>query len=289
MNVSMPEISELDALLRLLDDDAPEVRAVVAGRFGELGGDLSELLPCLERTLSGKELEILTELLRAGRRAALREDWQMPAAGVGAMEEDWEFFESQLRLLSDYLHDGVTLRQPLSDALDLLADEFSEKYPHFFTEDDLRMFLFCEGRMKPNRNDYHDPRNGDLAWCVAEGVSNPIGLGLIYILVARRLGLVVEGICFPGHFLCRIYEDGLPFVIDCFDEGRLHAENTLTDPENGLTKDQRAKLREKADLGTILLRILNNLVNSFERLEQVEDAELIVEIRDSMLKLRLGE
>ncbi len=279
-------VGELDALLRLLDDETPEVRAGVEERIGELGGDVSELLPCLERPLSEREMRVLLCLLKVGRRKVLKEEWQMPVYGVGALEEDWEMFESQMRMLSDFLHDGVTLRQPLSDALDLLADEFSEMFPDAYNEEDLRRYLFEEGRMKGNREGYHDTRNGDLAWSIAEGVSNPIGLGIIFMLVARRLGLVVEGICYPGHFLCRIYEDGRPFVVDCFDEGRVYDEEVLAGPEHSMNSEQRMKLRSKADLGMILMRVMNNLVNAFRRAGEDEDAELLTEIREAMMERR---
>jgi len=241
----------------------------------------------LDRPLSGQEMGLLSELLCAGRRKTLREEWQTPTYGAGALEDDWEMFESQLRMLSDYLHDGVTLRQPLSDALDLLADDFAEAYPEG-DENDLRNHLFGEHRLRANRDGYHDPRNGDLAWCIAEGKSNPIGLGLIYMLVGRRLGYAVEGVCFPGHFLCRIYLAGMPHVVDCFDEGRIHDQSLLMESDQGLTKEQRGKLAGRADLGTMLIRVLNNLVNGFQRAGREEDLDLVSEIREAMMKRHFG-
>jgi hypothetical protein len=288
MNPSPPDIRELAALLRLLDDETPEVRSVVRDRLGEVGGDVSEILPDVAKSLNEPEKRILTDILKPVRRKILRDEWLTPAFGSAALDEDWELFESHLRLLSDFLHDGVSLRQPLSDALDLLAEEIQEKYPLIPTENDLRIYLFEEGRLKSNRQNYYDPRNGDLAWCIVENVSNPIGLGVIYMLVAQRLGMEVQGISFPGHFLCRFFEDGRPVVVDCFDSGRLHSQDALTDPSNELTADQRRQLGEAADLGTILMRILNNLIDSLQRVNQIEDVALLTEMRDSMARQRVA-
>src|SRR5690606_3538983 len=127
----------------------------------------------------------------------LEREWVAPTGGAQALAEDWDSFEALLRSLSDFLHDGVTLRQPLSDALDLLAEEAAES--GVLTEEDLRAFLFGSNRFQGNRSDYYDPRNSDLAWCVAEGRSNPLGLCLIFILTARRMELDVEGVNFPGQ------------------------------------------------------------------------------------------
>lgn len=283
MSALLPDIKELAALLRLLDDETPEVRAVVVDKLSHVGGDLSEILPDVAANLNTKELDILEDILHTVRRKTLREEWLTPRFGSAALEDDWELFESQLRLLSDFLHDGISLRQPLSDALDLLAEEFQTIHPMGATENDLRIFLFEERRLRGNHKNYYDPRNADLAWCISAGVSNPIGLGVIYMLIGQRLGMDIQGISFPGHFLCRIFEDAEPIVVDCFDEGKMHAQHILTDPMNELTSEQRSHLRESADLGTILMRILNNLLDAFRRANREEDMHLIMEMRDSML------
>lgn len=277
-----PDIKELAALLRLLDDETPEVRSVVVDKLSHVGGDLSEILPDVATNLNTKELNILEDILRTVRRKTLREEWLTPRFGSAALEDDWELFESLLRLLSDFLHDGISLRQPLSDALDLLTEEFQSTHPVGATENDLRIFLFEEGRLRGNQKHYYDPRNADLAWCISAGTSNPIGLGLIYMLIGQRLNMDIQGISFPGHFLCRIFEDSEPIVVDCFDHGKMHAQHVLIDPMNELTPEQRLHLQEAADLGTILMRILNNLIDAFRRANREEDMELLTEMRDSM-------
>jgi hypothetical protein len=285
VNALPPDPKELSALLRLLDDDTPEVRSVVAGRLAAVGGDISEMLPGMARGLCGRDKELLASLLLPARRRTLRDEWLTPSFGSAGLGDDWELFESHLRLVSDFLHDGLSLRQPLSDALDLLAEEAQED--GVASPNDLRVFLFERKRLGPNGENYYDLRNSDLAWCLSEGVSNPIGLGVIYMLTGQRLGLEIEGISFPGHFLCRIREDGYPLIVDCFDMGCIHAQNVLTDPSNDLSREQRQALEGSADLGTILLRILNNLMDAFVRLDRREDAALIGEMRDSMA-LRRG-
>lgn len=273
MQAAPPAVDELDALIRLLDDDTPEVRRYVAERLGESNGDLSEWLAARPEELSRNERALLEQLLSPGRRKSLVREWIIPTGGAAALREDWDSFEALLRTLSDFLHDGITLRQPLSDALDLLAEEADES--GVISENDLRAFLFESSRLQGNRADYYDPRNSDLAWSISGGRSNPIGLCLIFMLVARRLDLEVEGVNFPGHFLARIYEDGFPLIIDCFDQGRVHAQASLIESAAELTRQQRSSLRESADVGTILIRLLNNLSAALENNGRREDADLV--------------
>lgn len=279
MNAEPPAPQELAALLRLLDDDTPEVRVGVAERLALCGGDLSEWLATQPHALSHREQSVLAELLRPPRRAMLEREWQVPTGGAPALREDWETFEAMLRVISDFLHDGITIRQPLSDALDLLAEEAEEA--GIITARQLRGFLFTSGRLAGNQQEYDDPRNSDLAWAIAEGMSNPLGLGIIFVLVGRRLDLVVEAVNFPGHFLCRIYEEGYPIIIDCFDEGRLHFQSTLLENPD-LDRAERTVLRQSTDPGTMLLRLLNNLVGALDTAVRPEDAKLIGKLRATL-------
>jgi regulator of sirC expression with transglutaminase-like and TPR domain len=116
---------------------------------------------------------------------------------------------------------------------------------------------------------------------MAEGCSNPIGLSIIFILVARRMDLVVEGVNFPGHFLCRIYEEGYPIIIDCFDHGRMHLQSTLLENPD-LDRAERQILRQSVDPGTILIRVLNNLIAALEGASRKEDVALIKKLRATL-------
>ncbi len=275
MSAVPPAPEELDALLRLLDDETLEVRQRVSERLALCGGDISEWIAARPRALSAHEKKILIHLLSQSRRENLSRDWIAPTGGAAALEEDWESFEAILRTLSDFLHDGITLRLSLSDALDLLAEEAADE--GVSTALELNSFLFEAKRLIGNAENYHDPRNSDLAWSLAEGSSNPLGLCVIFMLIGHRLGLEVQGVNFPGHFMTRIFEDGYPMIIDCFDKGRIHAQFTLLEsPE--LTRTQRTILKQSVGLSTIIVRLLGNLIHALEEAMRDEDAKLIKEL-----------
>lgn len=270
---------ELEALLALLDDETPAVREGVAARLGCYGGDISEWLASRGKPLSAKERSLLSSLLAPPRRAELERDWLAPSGGAAAMSDDWEAFEAMLRLISDFLHDGISIRQPLSDALDLLADEAADH--GVMSAEDLRSFLFAKGRFKANQRDSSDPRNLDLAWAIDTGHSNPLGLCLIYLLVARRLGHEVEAVDFPGHFLCRIHREGYPIIIDCHDHGRQHLQSTLLENPD-LDRRERAVLRQSAHPGMVMRRLLEDLADDLDVNGRGEDASLVRRLGETL-------
>ncbi|MGD7653052.1 MAG: transglutaminase family protein [Verrucomicrobiales bacterium] len=274
-----PPPAELDALLRLLDDETPEVRETIGARLASYGGDLSESITDSSVSLSDNEHRVLSDLLLPSRRATLEQEWQAPSGGAAALREDWDRFEALLRAISDYLHDGVTIRQPLSDALDLLAEEATQDGVTNSME--LRSFLFEQDRLSGNNDDLLDPRNSDLAWSIAEGKSNPLGLGIIFILVGRRLGLEIEPVNFPGHFLTRIFQDGYPIIIDCYDHGQVHLQSSLLESPD-LTREFKKVLKQAAHPGIMLVRLLNNLENTFLERNRPLDLKLVRKLRESL-------
>jgi len=277
----MDPLVELPHLLRLLDDDDPAVREPVALRLGHFAGDLSEPIAALGIDLSRAEQERLADLLRPARRRELVSEWIVPSGGWLALADDWDRVEALLRMVADFLHDGVNLRPSLHDALDLLTEEF-EAGGQALTADDLREFLFTSGRLVGNKSDYYNPRNSDLCWAIENGRSNPLGLCLIFILVGRRLNLPVEPCNFPGHFLCRIETAEATAIVDCFNAGRVHSIEDMLAPELKLSPAAQKALDTPATAGEVLMRTLRNLEHSFARLDQDEDQDLFRKLRKSL-------
>ena len=107
----------------------------------------------------------------------------------------------------------------------------------------LNEYLFGELHFIGNDRHYEDPRNSFLNEVLERRTGIPISLALVYMEIARRAGLYVEGINFPGHFLLRCpARRGTPYtedlIIDAHHGGALlshEACRTLlekyTDPE----------------------------------------------------------
>src|SRR5436190_3338137 len=98
----------------------------------------------------------------------------------------------------------------------------------------LNDYLFRELRFVGNERQYKDPRNSFLNEVLDRRTGIPITLALLYIEVARRAGLRVEGVNFPGHFLLRCparpgrsYSEDL--IIDAFQGGALLTEDGCRD------------------------------------------------------------
>lgn len=84
---------------------------------------------------------------------------------------------------------------------------------------ELTRFLFEECGFRGNQDDYYDPRNSFLNDVLDRRLGIPISLSVLMIEIGNRIGLDVEGVGFPGHFLVRINTQGEPLLIDPFHAG----------------------------------------------------------------------
>jgi len=86
----------------------------------------------------------------------------------------------------------------------------------------LRHVLVEEEGLRGNERDYADPRNSFLNEVLERKLGIPISLSVVWMEVARRAGLRLEGVGFPGHFLAKYASPGgLEIFVDAFHGGEL--------------------------------------------------------------------
>ena len=79
--------------------------------------------------------------------------------------------------------------------------------------------LFDELGCSGNHDAYYDPRNSYLNEVCERRLGNPISLAMVQIDVARRLGVPLDGVSFPGISSRLPVGDSL-LVMDPFNRGR---------------------------------------------------------------------
>ena len=84
----------------------------------------------------------------------------------------------------------------------------------------INQYLFEEVGYAGNHDEYYDPRNSYLNEVFERRLGNPISLALVQMAVAREVGLPLDGVSFPGHFLVRLPVDDGVLVMDPFNRGR---------------------------------------------------------------------
>ncbi len=84
----------------------------------------------------------------------------------------------------------------------------------------LNNYFFQEQGFGGNREDYFNPCNSCLNDVLDGKLGIPISLSIIYLDLARAIGLNAFGITFPGHFLVGVQSADRRWYIDVYDGGR---------------------------------------------------------------------
>ncbi len=155
----------------------------------------------------------------------------------------------------------------------------------------LNRFLFDELKFSGNTSHYQDPRNSFLNAVLDRRTGLPISLAVVYMEVARRAGLAIDGVNFPGHFLLRCpaaVEAGYPedLIIDAFHGGAILSEDAcrvLLRRHEGDDASLDRHLAAHATKRQILVRMLVNLkrlyvqMNSFPQARDATELLLAIE------------
>lgn len=147
----------------------------------------------------------------------------------------------------------------------------------------LNHHLFQDLGFQGDSRTYDDPRNSCLDQVLIRRKGLPILLSLVYIEVARRLGLNTSGLGFPGHFLV-LPDCDPPFAIDPFHQGRVLRMEQLRVQLIRMFDGRLPGPTEEAQfLGPspkrlVLVRVCNNLKNTHLGRGRTEEGLRILDV-----------
>jgi regulator of sirC expression with transglutaminase-like and TPR domain len=153
------------------------------------------------------------------------------------------------------------------------VDRLSQRLKRESPEEALAEAMAGDLRLNGDVLTYEHPDNADIVAVSERRKGLPVALGVFYLHVARRCGLNVQGVDFPGHFLLRIETEEGPLALDPFSEGRvvLPSELTRRALHAGLTPnvaDRLDRLMTPVSDRAVLVRLQNNI---FARATQARD------------------
>jgi regulator of sirC expression with transglutaminase-like and TPR domain len=152
----------------------------------------------------------------------------------------------------------------------------------------LNRFLFDELGFRGNTDQYYDPRNSYLNEVIDRRTGIPISLAVLYMEVGRRIGLPLQGVSFPGHFLVRLRLPRGTLVLDPFCGGAPQSAEDLRERLERVLPDGARTLEQylaPASKRQILARLLRNLKGIYREADQ---PERMLEVLNRILVLAPG-
>jgi regulator of sirC expression with transglutaminase-like and TPR domain len=245
-------------MVQRLASDGPVSMKVLRERARRLEEQAAELRR-LARTVH--ERNVLTELVRV----------------LDGKEENIDLLHAAL-LIARLDNEDVDV-EAYRHEIERMAEKIAARVPK--DADDkarlaaLNKYLFQERGFHGSRGDYYNRSNSYLSEVIDDREGIPITLSVLYIELARRLGVRLEGVGLPGHFVVRhTPAKGEPQLIDVYEGGqpltREEAAKKVRDfTRRPLREEHLAAVSKRA----ILVRMLHNLRNVAEG-EKDKDAML---------------
>lgn len=144
-----------------------------------------------------------------------------------------------------------------------------------------------------NSKDYHSPLNSCLNTVLQTKKGNPLSLCVLYSIIARSLDMPIYGVNLPNHFVLTYLDEdqmisiidptnkfGNLFYINAFSKGGIFDADEIRAFLNGLDKSELREYFEPCSNSAIIMRMLTNLINSFQQVGNAEKVNELIVLRD---------
>jgi regulator of sirC expression with transglutaminase-like and TPR domain len=269
---SLPSLAKLEDqnVRELASDRADDARHALLTRASELESQATEL----KRLAADVQTSAISaELGRFAGPETAKTDLLRAALTIARLDEEDLDIEAYV------------------NHVDRMADSIQQKLPANATESQklaaLNEYLFHDNGFHGSRTDYYHRANSHLNRVIDDREGLPITLSVLYIELGARLGLKIEGVGLPAHFVVRhVPAAGEPQLIDVFDSAapisRSAAEKKIASITGEVPLPQHFDAVSERQ---ILERILLNLISNAQNPKTGPDREALLRYESAMLAI----
>jgi len=216
------------------------------------------------------------------KQAELGPDWR---AMLKLPQNKWDLYHAAL-LIAVGLQPELDI-QEYEHKLGSLIEGVRSRIPQELDErakiQALNGYFYGELGFTGDRQDYYLPENSLINMVVERRRGIPITLAVLYLELARAIGLDAHGIAFPGHYLLGVNAGNSVIVLDPFDGGNELSHDQLHDMLQQITHTPASDIELEKNLlpaknADTLVRMLRNLKQIYIEAQKVEPALACIEM-----------
>lgn len=285
--------TEIRALITLIEDPDEGVYDQVRQRIVSLG---DYVVPVLERAweyddhgdLFRNRIEDILQSIHLGAVTDRLKAWK---ANGGE-----DLLEGAL-IISRYRYPDMDEQKVKARLASIRQDIWLELNDHLTAFEKVRVFnhiFFQVHGFKGNKRNYHAPQNSYINEVLDSRTGNPLSLAIIYQVLAEDLGLPLRGVNLPNHFVLAYLdedsiggtdsgqqvEENVLFYVNAFSQGDILGRNEINEFLEKLQIEPRASFYAPCTNLEIIRRQLNNLANSYQKLDDSERSNDLERLRD---------
>ena len=290
---------EIKALINLIDDPDEGIYTQVRERIVSLG---PPVVPVLERAW---EIDDLGDLFRTRVEDILH---SIHLANMHERLRTWvesggDDLLAGAMIICRYRYPDLDEQRVRARINAIRQDIWLELNDHLTAFEKVRVFnhiLFQVHGFKGNKRNYHAPQNCYLNEVLDSRKGNPLSLAIIYQVLAEDLELPLRGVNLPNHFVLAYMEEGsigggekgaqnILFYVNAFSQGDILGRHEIDEFLQKLNLPKNEGFYVPCTNIDIIRRQLNNLVHSYEKLNDSERTAELIELRDMLGQPPVGE
>lgn len=260
--------NEIKALISLLDDSDQEVRQHVETKILSMG-DL--IVPFLEAEWEQNfnpnvqsKIENLIHNVQLNSLKIRLKQWY---------EEEQNNLLKGVWLVATYQYPDLDYHKLEEDVEQVYYEAWRSHRNYASPSDQIKSLnnvFFGKLSFSSNKQNFHAPGNSMINVILETRRGNPIGLSVVYMLIARRLRMPIYGVNLPNLFVLTYKNDDTQFYINTFNRGAIFPKAEIDSYLEQLKLKPQAQFYEPCSIADIVRRILRNLILAFDKLSDQE-------------------
>jgi regulator of sirC expression with transglutaminase-like and TPR domain len=281
----MNNSTEINALVKLLDDPDPEVFEHVQNRLMEYGDEVIEFLENVwENSLDTLLQERIENLVHQIQFNIVKEDltfWYHSGA--------FDLLKGAM-VINRYQYPDLDEQKVINELEEIKREIWLNLQYEMSSIEKIKLInhvFYNVYGFKGNTKNHNDPQNSYLNQVMESKRGNQISLAILYATLAQKLDIPVYGVNLPQHFILGYIDEskrednefGVLFYINAFNKGAIFGKHDVDHFLRQLSLDPLPGFYAPCSNVEIIRRILRNLITAYENLGMHEKVVELEELQ----------
>ena len=272
----MINVTEVNSLIRLLDDPDQEIYSHVHDKLLSFGSEAIEHLEsAFEQAFDSVLQERIANLVHEIQFGIVKNDLNLWLHG-GAFD-----LLQGILIINRYQYPDLDEQKIINQIEAIKRDIWIQMMNEASAAEQIKLinhvFYHIHG-FTGNTANHQDPQNSYLSQVLESKKGNQISLAIIYSIIAQKLDIPVYGVNLPQHFILAYvdetqeteFESGILFYINAFNKGLIFGRRDVDQFLKQLNLKADKQFYEPCSNTEIIKRVLRNLISSYEHLGSTE-------------------
>jgi len=285
----MENSTEINALVKLLDDPDPEVFLHVRERLLEHGNSVIHFLETeWEKSLDTLLQERIENIVHQIQFNSVKEDlnlWYQSGA--------FDLLQGAL-VINRYQYPDLDEQKIVNQIEEIKREVWTGLQYEMSSVEKIKLInhiFYTIYGFSGNTKNHHDPQNSYINQVLDTKKGNQISLAIIYSTIAQKLDIPVYGVNLPQHFILGYIDEskrdenefGVLFYINAFNKGAIFGKHDVDQFLRQLNLQPLPGFYAPCSNVEIIRRIIRNLISSYENLGSAEKVEELKELQEILL------